>query len=77
MVDPSRPGLKNPTITADCSRQAGNAVTAYESIDLSHFIIYNDTDIPAEKSTCRTKLIGEALGIEVNSTDMRGNRGSL
>jgi hypothetical protein len=77
LVDPSRPGLKNPTITADCSRQVGNAVRVQQSIDLSHFIMYNDTDIPAEKSRCRTKLIGEAIGIEVNSNTMRGRMGSL
>jgi hypothetical protein len=64
MVDPSRPELKNPTNTADCSRQAGNTVTVYKSIDLSHLIIYNDTDIPAEKSRCKAKLIGEGIGIE-------------
>jgi len=77
LVDPSRLELKNPTITADCSRQAGNAVTVQQSIDMSHFIMYNDTDIPAEKSRCRTKLIGEAIGIEVKSNSMRGRMGSL
>jgi hypothetical protein len=77
LVDLSRTGLKNPTVTADCSRQAGNAVTVQQSIDLSHFIMYNDTDIPAEKSRCRTKLIGEAIWIEVNSKNMRGRVGSL
>jgi len=39
--------------------------------------MYNDTDIPVEKSRCRTKLIGEAIGIEVNSNNMRGSMGSL
>ena len=73
----SRLGLKNPTITADCSRQAGNAVTVQQSIDVSHFIVYNDTDIPAEKSRCRTKLIGKAIGTEVNSNNMTGRMGSL
>jgi len=77
LVDPSRLGLKNPTVTADCSRQAGNAVTAQQSIDVSQFIMYNDIDFPAEKSRCRTKLIGEATGIEVNSNSMRGRMGSL
>lgn len=77
LVDLSRPGLKNPTIIADCSRQAGNAVTVQQSIDLSHFIMYNDTYIPVEKSRCRTRLIGEAIGIEVNSNNMRGRMGSL
>jgi hypothetical protein len=77
LVDLSRPGLKNPTITADCSRQAGNAVTVQQSINLSHFIMCNDTDIPAEKSRFRTKLKGEARGIEVNSNNVRGRLGSL
>jgi hypothetical protein len=65
MVDPSRPGLRNPTITGDCSRQAGNVVKVQQSIDRSHFIMYNDTDIPAKKSRCKTKLIGEAVAIEL------------
>jgi hypothetical protein len=69
--------LKNRTITDDCSRQAGNAVTVYQSTDLSHFIIYNNTDIPTEKSRCRTKLTGEAIGIEMNLNNMRGSIGSL
>jgi len=77
LVDLSRPGLKKPTITADCSRQAGNAVTVQQSIDLSHFIMYNDTDIPVEKSRCRTKLIGEAIGIEVKFNNKRRRMGSL
>jgi hypothetical protein len=77
LVDLSRPGLKNPTNTAHCSRQAGNAVTVQQSIDLSHFIMYNDTDIPAEKTRCRTKLIGEAIWIEVNSNNMKWRMGSL
>jgi hypothetical protein len=77
LVDLSRPGLKNPTIRAHCSRQAGNAVTVQQSIDLSHFIMYNDTDIPAEKTRSRTKLIGEAIWIEVNSNNMKGRMGSL
>jgi len=33
--------------------------------------------VTAEKSRCRTKLIGEARGLEVNSNSMRGRMGAL
>ena len=56
-------------------RECSHSTTIHWPESLYH--VQWHTHIPAEKSRCRTKLIGEARGIEVNSNSMRERMGSL